>query len=426
MAVTGRVNLDADPLYADTPLEVAMLSLFARPLCRVDRTGAVVADLAELGTSGARSVVVTLRPGAGREGAPIDATYLAGVLRRVQQEPTPYRGLLLPLKALPEASDKTQLELPLAFPFPDFARSLCHPALAMALEAGGKARARSGVGPFLPTLLANPLFPEGRPYADAIALVPTDVRGAERQLSQRRVQVALGTGSGEVPLPFATYLAFNPQRVGAGVRAAVESTVDRRDLTRFFVHPPAAPLPSLVPLTSLDVATDAGHLLEKFETMVNTPLQGRKVTLLYDASQEDQRAVAERLQVKLHAAGYQVALSGLARAELRAKWAAGDYDLMLASVFLPASAPAALSVVLELSRAPREKNLERLAQLGAIADDRAREKAAQELAWSLREQLDLVPLYAQGLAVSAAPNVQHLTFDFEGVPLLDGVFLGQD
>jgi len=329
------------------------------------------------------------------------------VLKRAQTEATPYRGLLLPLKPIADPTDKNQLELAMQFPFPDLARALCHPALAV------------GPGPFLPTLAANPSFPEGRPYADELAFVNADVRSAERQLSQHRVQVVLGSGAADVPLPFATYLAFNSARAGKELRAAIAATVDPQDLTRFFVHPPAAPMAGLLPpqLSGAPTETPRPAL---------APIAARKVTLLYDSSQDDQRAVAERLQVKLQPAGYQVALLGLPRAELRARWASGDYDLMLASVFLPASPASALAVVLELAHAPRDQTLERLQKLGAISDDKSRDRAAQELAASLKAELELWPLYAQGLKIQTGPAVQHLTTDFSGTPLLDAAFLGQD
>jgi MarR-like DNA-binding transcriptional regulator SgrR of sgrS sRNA len=412
VAVTSKVPLDADPLYADTPVEVAVLSQLARPLCRVNRAGDVADTLADLGTSGPKSIVINLRQ-SDLNGAALDTAFVARLLKRLQTEPTPYRGLLTPLKALPEATDKNQLELTLAFPFPDLAKSLCHPALAIASKTEGR------VGPFLPSLAANLSFAEGRPYADALAFVTTDARGAERQLSQHRVQITAGTGAAEVPLPFATYLAFNPSHAGKEVRAAIAASVDPQDLTRFFVHPPAAPMTGLLPPHLAGPATDS----PKPAPAATAP---RKVTLLYDQSQDDQRAVAERLQVKLQPAGYQVALTGLPRAELRARWAANDYDLMLVSVFLPASPASALSVVLELSHAPKEQAVEVLQAIGAVSDAKARDRAAQAAAQTLKNDLALWPLYAQGLKVQAGPGVQHLTFDFSGTPLLDAAFLGQD
>ncbi|MFT3838448.1 MAG: peptide ABC transporter substrate-binding protein [Myxococcaceae bacterium] len=412
VAVTSKVALDADPLQADTPIEVAVLSQLARPLCRVNRAGDVADTLADIGTSGPKSIVVTLRQQE-INGAPLDTAFLVRMLKRLQSEPTPYRGLLLPLKSIPDAADKNQLELPLAFAFPDFAKSLCHPALSLASKTEGRA------GPFLPSLTANPIFAEGRPYADALAFVTTDARGADRQLAQHRVQLTLGTGAAEAPLPFATYLAFNPARAGKEVRAAIAASVDPQDLTKFFVHPPAAPMTGLLPPHLAGAATET-------QKPAPAPVATRKVTLLYDSSQDDQRAVAERLQVKLQPAGYQVALTGLSRAELRTRWAAKDYDLMLTSVFLPASPGAALSVVLELAHAPHEQAVDVLQSIGAVADPRVRDRAAQLAAQQLKNELDVWPLYAQGLKVQAGPQVQHLTTDFSGTPLLDAAFLGQD
>ena len=46
---------------------------------------------------------------------------------------------------------------------------------------------------------------------------------------------------------YATYLAFTPARVGPDFRAEFESSVDRADLVKTFVHGPAAPLNRLLP-----------------------------------------------------------------------------------------------------------------------------------------------------------------------------------
>ncbi len=62
---------------------------------------------------------------------------------------------------------------------------------------------------------------------------------------------------------------------------------------------------------------------------------------------EDQRAVAERIQVKLHDRGYKVALEPLPRSMLRARWAKGDFELMLHSLLLPPVPGPALAVVLD-------------------------------------------------------------------------------
>src|SRR5262249_22703394 len=146
------------------------------------------------------------------------------------------------------------------------------------------------------------------------------------------------------------------------MRPAFESAVERADLTRFFVRAPAAPF---------------GERRKGLKAPA--PLAtAREVTLLFDSSLEDQRAVAARIQVRLHPLGYRVALKPLPRRELRSRWAKGDFELMLGSVLLPPQPANALAVLLELARAGEQK-AKQLPALGAISDDLARDEKAKEL-----------------------------------------------
>ncbi|NPC86479.1 peptide ABC transporter substrate-binding protein, partial [Pyxidicoccus fallax] len=146
------------------------------------------------------------------------------------------------------------------------------------------------------------------------------------------------------------------------------------------------------------------------------------VTLLYDSSVEDQRAVAERIQVKLHDRGYTVALEPLPRAALRARWAKGDFELMLHALLLPPAPGPALAVVLDAGGRRDLLGVE-LPAIGALADMAARDARARERALALAQAVPLVPLYAQGLAVRVAPEVGGLKFDAQGLPQLDGLHL---
>jgi MarR-like DNA-binding transcriptional regulator SgrR of sgrS sRNA len=255
---------------------------------------------------------------------------------------------------------------------------------------------------------------------DRLIVTSGDARATARALSLGEVDVALGAaGEGSSLLPaapalFATYLVFQPTRAGPQLREAVERLVDRADLTRFFVRAPSVPMssplpPALMPQSPAPRAKAAA------------PSPPRQLSLLYDASLPDQRAVAERLQVKLHDAGYRISLRGLSRSALRTRWASGDFDLALQAVLLPPLAPPALAVVLEL--AGRRDLLRReLPPLGAITDGAARDARARERALALQPELPLIPLYAQGIAVATSPKVAGIEYDAFGVPLLDGAF----
>lgn len=392
---------ESDPLLADTPLEATLASLLNRPLCRAEKNGSITPLLVtELSRPTPTTVKMPLRPN-----LELSPAALAAHLTKVAAGPSPYRALLSPLKAAAPG------ELTLAFPFPDFERALCHPALAP-----------TGIGPYrfaAQTFTANVFFPEGRPYTDAITVTSTDARAAERLLQQRKTHLALGLGTAadESALLFSTFLAFNPAKVGPDFRAAFEAAIERADLVRFFVLPPAVAMGQLLPPPL------AIGMVEPAQLPKPAPLAtARELTLAYDAALPDHRAVAERLQVKLHASGYRIALKPLSRAALRAK---PDADLALQSVLIPNVPTLAVALALELG-GRHDQLAAQLAALGAIADDKARARAAQALAEKLWPELPLIPLYAQALGIQSAKDVQNLKTDAQGLPLLDAVFLGQD
>jgi peptide/nickel transport system substrate-binding protein len=399
---------ETDPLLADTPLVATLVSLLHRPLCRIERSGAVTPVLAsELSRPSPTSVRALLRPGLARaSGSDLASAELASHLTRIAGSLSPYRALLAPLKS---ASGS---ELTLAFPFPDFERALCHPALAP-----------SGVGPYRfanQTFTANVFFPEGRPFTDALTVSTHDARGAARLLQQRKAHLAFGlsTAADDSALLYSTFLAFNPGKTGPDFRAAFESAIERAELTRLWVLPPAAPMPQLLPPPL------ALGMTESTRPTAPAPLStARELTLAYDAASPDHRPIAELLQVKLHASGYRIALKPISRVQLRNN--SGAFDLVLHSVLVPPTPSLALALALELGGRHDQLPLH-LTALGAITDDKARARAAQVLAEKLWRELPLIPLYAQALGIQAARDVQNLKTDAQGLPLLDSIFLGQD
>jgi hypothetical protein len=403
-----------EPALADTPLEATLLGLLSRPVCRATPDGAVQPSLArELSRPTPQAVRVSLANASA-------ASALAKAWMRLSstEGPSPYRALLFPVRGEGRQVSATgsTLELALAFPWPDLERALCHPALAAPV-------ASNAFGPFASAgrgaLEARLDWPQGRPYLDRLQLTATDERGLSRLWSSRQVQVELGVASEKdavagTPL-YATYLAFSARRLPADFRQAVESAIDREDLTRLFVRGPAVPMPHLLPPALMP----QGPRPRPAAPPAGTP---RTVTLLYDASLEDQRAVAERIQVKLHDRGYTVALEPLPRSALRARWAKGDFELMLHALLLPAVPGPALAVVLDAAGRKDLLGVE-LPPIGSLADAGARDARARERALALAPTLPLVPLYAQGLGMRFAPEVTGLAMDAQGLPALDGVFL---
>jgi MarR-like DNA-binding transcriptional regulator SgrR of sgrS sRNA len=385
VAFAGK-PVETDATYADTPAEATLLGLASRPLCQSPFVLTRVSPLA------LRLEVP----------APLKAAEVAQALKRAHESASPYRALLLPIEKVNVQGNAVELKL--SYPWPDLENALCHPALAL-----------FGFGPFKlqgppGRYAADPAFPGGRPYLDEVVVTSTDERGAERLFVRAKAQLAIGLSPKEpekVPMPYSTGLLYAPT-LPATFRAAFESAVDRADLVRFFVKAPAAPQPSGPPVQK--------------PPPLSPP---REVTLLYDATLDDQRAVAARLQVRLNPLGYRVRLLALPRRELRSRWAAGDYELMLSSALLPSRPCNALAVTLEMARAS-ELAAKQLPPLGAIADDELRDEKAQALLSALSHELPLLPLYVQGLAMSVGQGVQGLKLDPSGFPKLDDVFLGAE
>jgi MarR-like DNA-binding transcriptional regulator SgrR of sgrS sRNA len=418
VVVAGKMT-EADPLYADAPLEAALISLVASPMCRLDAHQRIEAALAQDFTGGFTSIEIRLSPATRGDGKPLTAQDAAAALRRALTEPTPYRGLLLPLETTNSvgAIGTDRVAFKLAFPWPDLGAALCHPSLALSqsprTDGAGPFAAQSGQGSYLP----QSAYPRGRPYVDALRLSSSDARGAARQVAQRKAHLALGIAPADAPPPpalSATYLLFSPEKAGAAVRGALEKAVDRDDLTRFFaVRAPTVPMNGLLPPL---LQPDA-----KLPPPAAVASAQKPLTLKWDQSIEDHRAVAERLQVKLQDLGYRVALEPVSRRALREAWAKGDYSLMLQQVLLPPVPAPALAVVATLARAPNAAA--RLKPLGALADARERADKARALASELATELHLLPLYAQGLALQPAAGLQQLSLDGFGLPRLDDVFL---
>jgi hypothetical protein len=370
-------GLASEPISSDSPVEAATAMLRATPACRWGTWSRPTPGLLRL----------TLSPG-------LSAIPVAEALERVRQSTSPYRALLFPIKSL--SASATAIELVLRDAAPGLERVLCHPALGV---VGGPFRA--------PALTANPAWPEGRPYLDAVVLAPSDARSAERALLQRRVDAIIGHGPDVSGAQlFATWLLVHPA-LSQHVRRAVESSVDRADLARFFLRPPASPLWGLLPAA---LGGPSQLLLRPAKPPAVTP--PRDVALHYDAGLDDQRTVAERLQVKLQPFGYRVALQPHPRAELWQRWARGDFELLLATALLPPDASAALDLTLEVARSGSGSSPE-----GPSVPD----AAAQ-----LLPRLHLIPLAVQGLALATSPRLLHLSRDEYGLPRIDDAFLSPE
>lgn len=369
---------ELDPLLADTPVDAALTGLGGTPVCRLAQFSRPSPSTLHLVTDFGTEITQTLN--------------------RIRTEPSPYRALLASVKTI--STSATGLELMLDGPSPSLERDLCHPAFTVP------------IAPYLKGL-ANAHHPEGRPYPDALSLQRTDARTAERLLRQRRTHLIVGaSGASDAPLLFATYLVL-PADPGPGLRQALEATTERSELTRYFVRPPAAPLFTLLPPT-LGGSTVAPPRPPK--PAVQRP--AREITLTFDRSNDDHRAIAEKLQVKLQPQGFRLLFQPVSRLELRSAWASSTSALSLQTVLLPPSPAGAFAVISALTGQPSPPSLQ------AVSDLMTQDTLARELAASAT--LNVIPLCVQGVGLRAAHEVQHVTYDSLGVPRLDDVFLSSD
>jgi hypothetical protein len=373
--------VESDPLLADSPTDVAALFLTRTPLCRLVETSHPSPQVTRL----------TPLPG-------VQAASVAAALKQVLGSVTAVRSLLAGVKSVSEVKGAVEV----VGASVELDRVLCHPAFAMA--PGPFKSGKDG------QLLAATELPDGRPYVDSVTVTAVDARTAERLLAQHKAQLVLGaTQPDDAAQLFLLSLVYSPS-LGAHLRQALEASIDRADLVRFFVKAPSAPLPTLLPPSLSAPAGPPGSRPAK-----PAPLSpAKEVTLLYDASVDDERAIAERLQVKLQPNGYRVALKGLPRAELRAHHPA-DTELMLVNTLVPPTPAAALAMLFDVA-GQRQR-------LATLPGDDAK---AQKLALEVLPELPLWPLATHGLGVTTSREVQHLTRDTLGLPRLDDVFLSAE
>lgn len=437
LRVAAPPSAEADPALADVPEAAAVSALLAPPVCRLDPARGVVPTLVTLTRAGAGAsrLTISVRPGQRRaSGPPLTAADLAARWNALTAPASlsPYRALLYPFRGegrlLTQTISGNSLEVGIQVPWPDLEKGLCHPALGLA----------ASVGPYVPggargAFESNPSFPGGRPFPDRLQLLGGDERRAARLLALGQVDLLLGaTDDAGAPPPappgpalFATYLLFRPTRVGAGFRAVAEAAVDPEDLVQHFVSGPAVPMRHLLP--PLLMGTTPPPPPSPPAAAATPPARGplQELILLYDAARDEQRAVAERIQVRLHDRGYRLALKGLPRGELRARWAQGDFDLLLDSLLMPPAPGPALALAIEAGGRHDLLAVEMTA-IGSQADAAARDQRARDRAVTLRTQLPMIPLYARGAKVRATPKVSGLRMDAFGLPMLDEVFLTQE
>lgn len=432
---TIRIALPAPPLSgscADRAAELLVSRALSAPLLELDERGELqpgVLDEVPRPEAGGRAFRLRVRPGLrDASGRSLGAADVAARLVALLRDPPPARDAWVALPILGadafvegraallagvQVLSPYELLVTLAFPLPEFPHLLA--SAPAALPGAGpflSAGRRSPAEPLL--LVGNDHHHRGRPFADSIELSAPDARSAARLLEHGDLDLVLRPeaaggrqGPSLVPLTV-TVAALNAARLGPGARTIRDtlSGLDRTELSRRFVRGPSQALRSLVPSALLPGAPASGTPEDE-----PAPPAPPRLAILADASGPDQRALAERLQVKLFDAGSRATVELLEPERFRARLLAGDYDVALVSVpllaFRPALAVAQIVYAVRGAGAAR-RALAELAGLDAGAALEATARVAREL--------DLVPLVASGVRASLGPALQGFA------PAPDGSF----
>jgi peptide/nickel transport system substrate-binding protein len=422
-----------DPAVAADPCDLLLVrAVHATPL-ELDADGRLAPGLLEeipSAEAGGRAFRLRLRAGLRfADGTPLAASDLAGTFVRVLTRDGPNAWLALPILGADafqagraatlagvQVLSERELLVTLAFPMPEWPWALAAPAAAVVSRGG------AGAGPFVlqaldaggARLTANPNHWRGRPFADRLTFTWGDARAAARALGRGEADVvfrpeATAGAAASAPTPplLATFAVVNWRRLGAGAERVrrVLGALDRAELGRRYARGPSAPTATLVPQPLLAPPPSAAG------TAPGPAPSGpqSRLVLLAAADAPDQRAVAERLQVKLFDAGVRAAAEVEGASRFAARLAAEDYDVALVPVQIVALAPAlAGGQVAQATRGPAAAR-RAMAELAGLAPSAAAEQAER-----LTRTLDLVPLFSTGVRASSGPGLQGLRVRADG------------
>ena len=431
---TLRVAVPAAPRSSGAgsePGDLFVLGATSAPLLGLDARGRLVPGaLAEVPVPEAdgRAFRLRLRPdlvdAAGRRvGAGDVAARLVELLQG--SPPSPHAFVALPIagadavlegraRALAgvKVLSATELLVTLAFPLPRFPLLLATPPAGLP-GAGPFAIERPAVPGEPLRLVRNDRCFEGRPFADAIEVQPREPRIAGRLLEKGELDLVLrpepmGPRGVRLPALAVTVAVVNANRLGAAaepLRRAL-AALDRAELARRFVRGAAEPLATLVPPALLPGTPPP----RPPGPAAGSPPQ--RVVLVANVAAADQRALAERIQVKLFDRGVRTALDLVdGEARLQARLATKDWDVALVPVTVlaadPALAAGQVAWVARGAAAARRVT----AELAALAPDAA---AVLEAADRVGVELGIVPLVASGLRASTSASLEGLAVRPDG------------
>lgn len=381
--------VDGKPLDGnayDSPVEAAHFALTHQALCTV----------VQFSRPAPKVLRMTLPAGV----APRQVT---DILARVRNTSSFEKALMAPVSGWSSSASSVDVQLHAAIP--EMEELFCHPVFALSTGPFTRAEPRR-----FAAQLEHPL---GRPHLDGLAVQYTDARAAERLLSQRKVYAIVGSAQSHgTPQLFATALMLGPAQ--HHLKRALESSLQREDIARFFVSPPASSLPGLWPgMTPSPTQTEPAP----------TPLGSPKTLALYfNSAATHERNIAQRLQVKLQAWGYRLVLKPVTLTELQTQQSSAE-TVVMRSLVLPPSPLGSVLLWLQLTgegaRIPAF-----LQKLDTAPGSRA--DAVLGAAIALQEELSVVPLVTRGVGVTVTPQLHRLTFDVMGLPRVDELFWSKE
>lgn len=359
----GEPVMTVDPVEAYVPAEKAISSLIYETL--FDRTPSGVSPLLAkswLANHDGTRWTIELKEGVKfHDGQILTAGDVAYSLRRALKSrpdlaagPTQYSLSGVELETSDSAEDLT-IVLRFEEPKPRLPEILSHPAFAVVparappradtraatddIPPGtGPYKLRDGMTPSLAELGAHQEHHQGRPFIDRIVWQLSGYDDAAIELRAGTVDLFVGTpsanwdreGTGAVKpqgrISYSThliYLACNPEREALGDfedRLGVFRTIDRESMLKPIVGDGGRVAQGLLPGRAAPQPTGKSRPGEK---------RGGRLTLLAPRWHKTAGEVADRIQVYLLSAGYEVTVRRLARGEMGYKLSSGDFDMFV-------------------------------------------------------------------------------------------------
>ncbi|MDF1563799.1 MAG: hypothetical protein P1V51_12195 [Deltaproteobacteria bacterium] len=192
-----------------------------------------------------------------------------------------------------------RLELRLSWPLGAGAvELLSHPGLPLRSKGGapcGPFQAREGGRDGV--LVPFDRHPRGRPYFDRVQLFSTR-EGSRQGKADLRLEASVDTPR-ELPLTTRS-LTFLQVNASPALREQIDGSLDRKAIVRYLVGGRARQVSTLLPDAPPGASRSSGEAPPR-----------RALTLAFDGEDPVHRRIAERIQVRLHDGGLEVALQPL-------------------------------------------------------------------------------------------------------------------